>query len=163
MRIEELKKGFWGFQKDGVFRFIAQQEEGFAQKLAEKDAQMERRSQQDQERIQRLEEENRKLQAELERFQKQQDLIAQAILDARASADALKAESQAQEAAARETVRLTLDREMREMERYRENIAALREALHAMTKELDRKADQAEEQVKEVYAAAPMHNLTLFQ
>ena len=161
MRIEELKKGFWGFQKDGVFRFIAQQEEAFAQKLAEKDAQMERRSQQDQERIQRLE--NRKLQAELERFQKQQDLIAQAILDARASADALKAESQAQEAAARETVRLTLDREMREMERYRENIAALREALHAMTKELDRKADQAEEQVKEVYAAAPMHNLTLFQ
>ena len=46
MRIEELKKGFWGFQKDGVFRFIAQQEEAFAQKLAEKDAQMERRSQQ---------------------------------------------------------------------------------------------------------------------
>ena len=83
MRIEELKKGFWGFQKDGVFRFIAQQEEAFAQKLAEKDAQMERRSQQDQERIQRLEEENRQLQAELERFQKQQDLIAQAILDAR--------------------------------------------------------------------------------
>ena len=66
MRIEELKKGFWGFQKDGVFRFIAQQEEAFAQKLAEKDAQMERRSQQDQERIQRLEEENRQLQAELE-------------------------------------------------------------------------------------------------
>lgn len=163
MRIEELKKGFWGFQKDGVFRFIAQQEEAFAQKLAEKDAQMERRSQQDQERIQRLEEENRQLQAELERFQKQQDLIAQAILDARASADALKAESQAQEAAARETVHLTLDREMREMEHYRENIAALREALHAMTKELDRKADQAEEQVKEVYAAAPVHNLTLFQ
>ena len=60
-------------------------------------------------------------------------------------------------------IRLTLDREMREMERYRENIAALREALHAMTKELDRKADQAEEQVKEVYAAAPIHNLTLFQ
>ena len=70
MRIEELKKGFWGFQKDGVFRFIAQQEEAFAQKLAEKDAQMERRSQQDQERIQRLEEENRRLQAELEHFRK---------------------------------------------------------------------------------------------
>lgn len=106
MCIEGLKKGFWGFQKDGVFRFIAQLEEAFAQKLAEKDAQLERRSRQDQERIRRLEEENRKLQAELEHCL---------------------------------------------------------EALHAMTKELDHKADQAEEQGKEVYAAAPVHNLTLFQ
>ena len=163
MRIEELKKGFWGFRRTGCSDSSPSKRRPSPQKLAEKDAQMERRSQQDQERIQRL-----------ERGEPAASGGAGALPEA-AGPDRpghsgrpgqrrrLKAESQAQEAAARETVRLTLDREMREMERYRENIAALREALHAMTKELDRKADQAEEQVKEVYAAAPIHNLTLFQ
>ena len=42
MRLEELKKGFWGYQKDAVFQYITQQEEAFTQKMTEKDAQLER-------------------------------------------------------------------------------------------------------------------------
>ena len=38
MRLEELKKGFWGYQKDAVFQYITQQEEAFAQKIEEKAA-----------------------------------------------------------------------------------------------------------------------------
>ena len=47
MRLEELKKGFWGYRKDAVFQYIAQQEEQFTQKMADKDAQTEQRVQQD--------------------------------------------------------------------------------------------------------------------
>ena len=51
MRLEELKKSFWGYQKDTVFRYITQQEEAFTQRLAEKDALRERMDQQAQSRI----------------------------------------------------------------------------------------------------------------
>ena len=97
MRLEELKKGLWGYRKDAVFQYITQQEEQFTQKMAERDAQMEQTSQRDRSRIQELEQENRALKEELTRLRGQQDQISQAILDARSSADALMAESRARE------------------------------------------------------------------
>ena len=65
MRLEELKKGLSGYRKDAVFQYIAQQEEQFTQKMAEKDARMEQRSQQDRSHIQELEQVNRALKEEL--------------------------------------------------------------------------------------------------
>lgn len=65
MRLEELKKGFWGYQKDAVFQYITQQEEAFTQKMTEKDALLERTDRQAQARIQELEQENRALKEEL--------------------------------------------------------------------------------------------------
>ena len=115
MRLEELKKGLWGYRKDAVFQYIAQQEEQFTQKMTEKDAQMEQRSQQDRSHIQELEQENRTLKEELSRLRAQQDQISQAILDARSSAEALKAESRAQEETARETIRQALERDLAEL------------------------------------------------
>ena len=97
MRLEELKKGLWGYKKDAVFQYISQQEEQFTQKMAEKDAQLEQTSRQDRARIQDLEQENRTLKEELARLRAQQDQISQAILDARSSAEILEAESRAQE------------------------------------------------------------------
>ena len=105
MRLEEVKRGLWGYQRDAVFRYIAGQEEAFGQKLAEKDAQMMRAGQQAQARIRDLEEENRALKEEMRQLRGQQDQIARAILDARASAEALRAETVAQEAAARAEMR----------------------------------------------------------
>ena len=126
MRLEELKRGLWGYRKDAVFQYLAQQEEQFTQKLAEKDAQMEQARQQDLSRIQELERENRVMKEELTRLQGRQDQIAQAILDARSSAEALKAESQAREEEARETVRQALERDLAELAGYRDQVAALR-------------------------------------
>ena len=68
MQLEKLKKGFWGYQKDAVFQYITQQEEIFTQKLAEKDAQIERTDRQAQDRIRELEQENHTLKEELSRL-----------------------------------------------------------------------------------------------
>ena len=57
MRLESLKKGFWGYKRDAVFQYITEQEELFSQKMAEKDAQLDRAGQQAQARIQELERE----------------------------------------------------------------------------------------------------------
>lgn len=163
MRLEELKKSFWGYQKDAVFQYITQQEEAFTQKLAEKDALLERTDRQAQDRIQELEQENRTLKRELEGLRKQQDQISRAILDARASAEELKAESRAQEEAAREEVRRALEGDLAELARYREEVADLRRAIQTAVKDLERQTEELEQRAEELYEAAPAGNLTLFQ
>ena len=129
MRLEELRKGLWGYKKDAVFQYISQQEEQFTQKMAERDAQLERMSRQDRSRIQELEQENRALKEELTRLRAQQDQISQAILDARSSAEILKAESRAQEEKARETVRQALEQDLAVLESYRQQVADLHRAI----------------------------------
>ena len=163
MRLEELKKSFWGYQKDTVFRYITQQEEAFTQKLAEKDALRERMEQQAQSRIRELEEENRAMKEELGRLREQQDQISRAILDARASAEALKAESRAQEEAARDTVRHALELDLAELAGYREKVAELRKAIQTALGSMEEQAEEIEQQAEELFEAAPTGNLTLFQ
>ena len=68
MRLEELKKGFWGYRKEPVFQYLTQIEDACARKLREREEQMEALRRQSQERIQALEEENRALREELEKL-----------------------------------------------------------------------------------------------
>ena len=163
MHLEELKRGLWGYRKDAVFQYIAQQEEQFAQKMAKKDAQMEQRNQQDSLHIQALEQENRALKEELARLRAQQDQISQAILDARSSAEALKAETRAREEEARETVQKALARELEELAGYQNQIETLRQMIQTVLERIEEQAKTLEEQVEELVAAAPRGNLTLFQ
>ena len=41
MRLEEIKKGFWGYKKDDVFQYITELEDNLSEKLREKDARAE--------------------------------------------------------------------------------------------------------------------------
>lgn len=163
MRLEELKKGLWGYKKDEVIQYLSQQEELFAQKMAEKDAQLEQMNRQAQSRIQALEQENRALKEELTRLRVQQDQISQAILDARSSAERLKAESRAQEEAARETVRRMLEQDMAVLDGYRQQLADLRLAIQTAMKGLEQQTEAMDQQAEELLGAAPQGNLTLFQ
>lgn len=163
MRLEELKKGLWGYKKDAVFQYISQQEEQFTQKMAEKDAQLEQTSRQDRARIQDLEQENRTLKEELARLRAQQDQISQAILDARSSAEILKAESRAQEEKARETVRQALEQDLAVLDGYRQQVADLHRAIRTAMKGLEQQVEEMEQQAEELHEAAPQENLTLFQ
>lgn len=163
MRLEELKKGLWGYKRDAVFQYISQQEEQFTQKMVEKDAQLEQTSRQDRTRIQDLEQENRTLKEELTRLRAQQDQISQAILDARSSAETLKAESRAQEEKARETVRQALEQDLAVLEGYRQQVADLHRAIRTAMEGLEQQAEEMERRAEGLLEAAPQDNLTLFQ
>ena len=65
--------------------------------------------------------------------------------------------------ASRETIRQALDRELLELARYREKVAALRETIQATLTGLEQHAEELEQQAEELYEAAPTGNLTLFQ
>ena len=51
MQLDELKKGFWGYQKEGVFQYITAREEEFSRRLLEKEAQADQALQRAQTRV----------------------------------------------------------------------------------------------------------------
>ena len=112
MRIEELKKGLWGYKKESIFQYIAEQEETFSKKLLEKNTQLEQLSQQYQTRSEELEAGRRQSQAELSALRAKQDRISDALLEAQACAGRMRMETQAREQAAQEAVRKTLSAEI---------------------------------------------------
>ena len=163
MRLEELKKGLWGYKKEGVFQYITDMEDTCARKLQEKDAQLRETEQRAQTRIQTLEGENRALRAELEKLREQQDQISRAILDARASAEAMQEETRAREEKARETVRRTLDGELAELSRYQEKLDALRGEICRTLEGMERQAAELTQRAERLAEESPEGNLTLFQ
>lgn len=163
MRLEELKKGFWGYKKECVFQYITDLDESCNQKLRERDdraAQVEQRAQA---RIQALEQENSALREELYGLRNQRDEISAAILEARASAETMKAETRAREEAARDAIRRNLEEDLLELERYREKISDLRIVVRRTLEELDGQAEELERQVRVLSEALPEGNLALFQ
>ena len=51
MQLNELKKGFWGYKKESVYRYIVAIEESTSEKLAEKDAKLTQLEEQSQKKI----------------------------------------------------------------------------------------------------------------
>ena len=163
MRLEEIKKGFWGYKKDDVFQYITELEDNLSEKIREKDARAEQADKQAQKRIQTLEDENRALKSELEKLRTQQDQISMAILDARASADAMKEVSRSMEEAARGEVKKTLENELSRIADYKEKVNGLKELIVRTLKEFEEKTEELEKQADEVKNASPEGNLSLFQ
>ena len=163
MRLEELKKGLWGYRKEGVFRFITELDESCSQKLREREERAAQSEQRAQERIQALEQENRALKEELDGLRSQRDEISAAILEARASAEAMKTETLAREEAARDAIRQLLEEDQAELNRYREKLLELRTAVRKALEELDGQTEAMEQQVQVLGEELPEGNLTLFQ
>ena len=163
MRLEELKKGFWGYKKEGVFQYITDLEQTCSQKLQEREERAAQSERQAQARIQALEQEHSALKEELSKLRGQQDQISAAILDARASAETMRAETQAREEAARAAVQRALEEDLAELKRYREKVSALRESIRWTLEGLDGQMEEAEQQAQALDETSPERNLTLFQ
>ena len=82
MRMEELKRGFWGYQKEGVYRCITSMEEEFSARLMEKDAALAKLEEQYQARVRELEEALARAQEENRAQSRSQAAISEALLRA---------------------------------------------------------------------------------
>ena len=175
MQLDELKKGFWGYQKEGVFQYITAREEEFSRRLREKEAQADQALQRAQTRVQELEQEAvdawsrvraleqelQSLREERDALRKQQAMVADALLDARAYAGRLREESMAREEDARAQLRCALDRDLAELSGYRNKISALRLALQSALEGFDRRSEELERQAEVLASASPSGLLTL--
>ena len=84
-------------------------------------------------------------------------------MEARASAEAMKAETLASEEAARDAIRQILEEDQAELNRYREKLLELRTAVRKALEELDGQTEAMEQQVQVLGEELPEGNLTLFQ
>ena len=87
MQLEEMKMGFFGYQKSAVQQYLANQEAEFSKQLQEKDAQAEQAVQQAKKRIEELEQASadnwarvHRLEQELQSLQAELDGLRQSIL-----------------------------------------------------------------------------------
>ena len=163
MRIDEMKKGFWGYKKESVFQYIAEQEETYSHRLQEQTASAEQQLQQYRKRVDELEEELRRMQAELSQARKHQDMISDALLEAQACAERMKAETRSQELEAREKIQETLRAEMAALEQYQGKITELRNFLQEMLQVFQQAAADASQKAEQLASDSPAENLTLFQ
>ena len=158
MRLEDLKKGFWGYQKEAVLQYIAAQEEACSLRLLEKDEQATQASLKAQARIQELEAEVQRLRQELGELRRMRDQIPQVMLDAQALQDQMNAQAQV----ARDNLRQALDADLAQLARYREQIQALRQSLQEALEGMDRQAQQLQQQAQALEEESPEKDLQLF-
>ena len=118
MRGDELKKGLWGYKKEGVYRYIMNLEEESSQKLAEKDEKMAQQEAQAQSRIGELERTVEALREENTSLKANQSAVFATLLEAQRYAERLREESARREQKAQEELKTKICRQTQMLERY---------------------------------------------
>ena len=142
MRLDELKKGLWGYKKEGVYRYIMNLEEESSQKLAEKDEKMAQQEAQAQSRIGELERTVEALREENTSLKANQSAVFATLLEAQRYAERLREESARREQKAQEELKTKICHQTQMLERYSDRVRQLREVLRDMLVEFDGKAEQ---------------------
>lgn len=163
MRMEELKRGFWGYQKESVYRCIASMEEEFSRRLLEKDEKASRAEEQFQARIAELAAELKAAREACEEQRRSHTSISDTLLKAQAYGQQLREETFHQEEETRRDIQRTAERQRAELAAYQEKLERLRGMFRTLLDELDGKAAMLEQQLKAAGDAAPQPTMSLFQ
>ena len=163
MKFDQMKKGFFGYQKASVYEYIAMVEEEFSSKLMEKEEQYQQNEEQYQKKIARLEEELREMREQLEQKREEQMTIASTLLDATRYAETLRQETEEKIQAENRKWEEELAAKQRELNQYYAQILNVREMFCNLLHDMEERAGGFEHQIEMVKAAAPGRNMTLFE
>lgn len=163
MKLDQLKKGLWGYQKASVYAYITMAEEEFSAKLAEKDSRHEASEEQYRSRIDALEQELHTVKEQLEQQRSEKLEIASTLMAATQYAETLRRNAEETARKEREAWEQELAAARRELEQYRGQISHVRELLHTLLRGMDDQAQSMEQQMETVQDACPGHNMTLFE
>ena len=163
MKAEDLKTGFFGYQKASVYQYITTLEEQFSAKLMEQDAAHKAETEQHVQKIRQLEEELDRLYQRYESQREEQAVIANTLLDAQRYADTLRKQTDQREEQARQHLAEVLAACEAELEGYSTRIERLRSVFSSLLSEMDRSVAQAACQVEETAQHRPDENLSLFR
>ena len=163
MQLNELKKGFWGYKKESVYRYIVAIEESTSEKLAEKDAKLTQLEEQSQKKILELEATVDALREENAALKEHQVMAFSTLMEAQRHAQFLKEESAGRERKAQEELDAAVERQARRLEEYAEKIRQLQKAIQGLLAEFGGKVDDMEESLAVLQSQAPAHvGISLF-
>ena len=162
MRMGEIKKGFWGYQKEGVSRYIAELEEENQAKLRQKEEEILRAEEANRNRVDELEEALRALREENEALRAEQARIADALIRAQKYAEQIREEADEFEREAYARVQASVDRQRQELEEYAKAADTLKEQLHALLKDTLGKTEDIQRELNILHDKGPDSNLVDF-
>lgn len=162
MTLDQLKKGFWGYQKSSVYAYITALEGEFSQKLMERDAQVRDSEALYQERIHHLEEELTTLRQQHESQQAEQLMISSALIEARKYAETLKQEADTAAREERQAWEAELEQMHKDLSQYRCQVRTLREQFASLLQSMDDQVQAFDDQVQATVSDCPGRNLKLF-
>ena len=163
MKLDELKKGLWGYQKASVYAYISMTEEQFSAKLAETESQYKEGERQYQTRIEELERELAAVRKQLDQQQSEKLEIATTLIEATQYGTAMRREAEEKSKKEREAWEEQLSAAQKELEKYRSQISTVRELLQTFLQGTEEQAGEMEQQVERVQSDCPSHNMILFE
>jgi len=165
MKLDELKKGLWGYKKASVYAYITMMEEEFSTKLLEKDTQHQKSVEEYQAHIDALEQELHTVKQQLRHLEQNNEKmeIASTLIAATQYGEALRKEAEETAQKERQAWEVKLASAQRELEQYQGQIAQVQDLLHRFLENMDKQAQDVQQQAKAVQASSPDHNMTLFE
>ena len=159
MRLSEIKKGFWGYKKEGVSQYIAELEAEAQAKLQQKDEELKRAETAAKERADQLEEALQAVKEENEALRAEQASIADALIRAQKYAEQIRKEADEFEQEAYARVQAGVDRQRQELEEYAAAADTLKEQLHALLKDTLGKTEDIRRELNILHDKGPNSNL----
>lgn len=159
MRLSEIKKGFWGYKKEGISQYIAELEAEVRAKLQEKDEEIRRTEEAAKARTTELEEALRAVRKENEALRAEQASIADALIQAQKYAEQIRKEADEFEREAYARVQAGVDRQRQELEEYAKAADVLKEQLHVLLKDTLGKTEDIQRELNILHDKGPESNL----
>lgn len=159
MRLDELKKGFWGYKKESVYRYIVSLEEEVSEKLEQEEEQSKKVKGELRQRLSELENALKEAQKENEAMGEKQLAVSNTLREAQK----FKENSFRREQECREDLDAAVEEKLRELDTYFERIWQIIKIFQGLLEEMDGKAEILERKMKILDMQAPVTNLSLFQ
>lgn len=162
MRLSEIKKGFWGYKKEGINQYIAELEAEVQAKLQEKDEEIRRTEEAARVRVTELEEALRTVREENAALRAEQASIADTLIRAQKYAEQIRQEADEFEREAHARVQAGVDRQRQELEEYAKAADILKEQLHVLLKDTLDKTEDIKRELNILHDKGPDSNLVDF-
>lgn len=157
MRLDEIRKGFWGYRQEDVRRFAAQLE---AEAQAKCEEALHRQREESDRHAAQLEEALRSALEENETLRAEQASVGDTLLQAQKYAQKIREEADEFERDAQARVQASVDRQLQELESYSAAADALKEQLHQLLKDTLGKTEDIKRELNILHGQGPDAGLT---
>lgn len=170
MRMDELKRGFWGYKKDSVYRYIVSMEEKASKQLAEKEEKLGQLEAEMKQKIAELEGEGKKQVAELEAtlaalreenaaLRENQAAVFHTMMEAQKYADQLRADSAIQSQEAQKRLADAVSQQTQQLEEYLAQVQQIRAVIQERLRGFDGDLKGVEHILTSLIGQAPAFKL----
>lgn len=162
MKLDQLKHGFFGYQKADVCRYVTSLEENYSRQLADLENAAAAQAAEYQAQIRQLE---RALQESNQRYEEQMQAqlrIPSTLQEAEHYAEVLHKEVEAEELH-EQAVWQQLDAKYRELNHYQEQISSLHDLFHTLLRSMEEQTSALLLQAQSIKNACPDRHMALFE